>query len=102
MKYADCPTTEVDVTIAGSLDAVWGLVSDIELSMRFSAPTDTRRSVTGRPTARSPRSSRAGCSSLPGAFDVGPGHLVELLEHFHEAGTWTVCVSSLMPHHARK
>ncbi len=36
MKYEDCPTTEVEVTIAGSLDAVWALVSDIELPTRFS------------------------------------------------------------------
>lgn len=30
MKYADCPTTEVEVVIAGSVDAVWELVSDLD------------------------------------------------------------------------
>ena len=37
MKYSDCPTTEADITIAGSLEAVWALVSDIELPTRFSS-----------------------------------------------------------------
>ena len=36
MKYADCPTTGVEVTIDGPLDAAWSLVSDIELPTRFS------------------------------------------------------------------
>lgn len=36
MRHADMPTTEVDVEIAASPDAVWALVSDIELPARFS------------------------------------------------------------------
>lgn len=37
MRYADCPTVEVEVAIDGSLDAVWALVSDITLPTRFSS-----------------------------------------------------------------
>ena len=36
MKYADCPTVEVSTEIAADPGAVWQLVSDIELSSRFS------------------------------------------------------------------
>lgn len=36
MKYADCPTVEVTIEIAATPTAVWQLVSDIELSSRFS------------------------------------------------------------------
>ena len=36
MKYADCPTVEVTIEIAATPAVVWQLVSDIELSSRFS------------------------------------------------------------------
>ncbi len=36
LRYADCPTTEATVDIAAAPDAVWALVSDIELPARFS------------------------------------------------------------------
>jgi hypothetical protein len=36
MKYADCPTVEVTIDIAATPTAIWQLVSDIELSSRFS------------------------------------------------------------------
>jgi uncharacterized protein YndB with AHSA1/START domain len=35
--YSDCPTVEVTVAIAASPDAVWALVSDIQLPARFSS-----------------------------------------------------------------
>jgi uncharacterized protein YndB with AHSA1/START domain len=37
LRYSDCPTVEVTVTIAASPDAVWALVSDIQLPARFSS-----------------------------------------------------------------
>lgn len=37
MKYSDCPTVEVEVTVLASAERVWQLVSDIELPSRFSA-----------------------------------------------------------------
>jgi uncharacterized protein YndB with AHSA1/START domain len=37
LRYSDCPTVEVTVTIAASPDLVWGLVSDIQLPARFSS-----------------------------------------------------------------
>ncbi len=36
MKYADCPTVAVSVTVAASVPTVWEIVSDIELPTRFS------------------------------------------------------------------
>lgn len=36
MRYADCPTVEVSTDIAATPSVVWDLVSDIELSSRFS------------------------------------------------------------------
>jgi hypothetical protein len=36
MKYADCPTVEVSIDISATAAAVWAIVSDIELSGRFS------------------------------------------------------------------
>jgi len=36
MKYADCPTVAVSTEIATTPPSVWELVSDIELSSRFS------------------------------------------------------------------
>lgn len=36
MKYADCPTVEVSTAITAPASVVWDLVSDIELSSRFS------------------------------------------------------------------
>jgi hypothetical protein len=36
MKYADCPTVTVTTDVAAPAAAVWALVSDIELSSRFS------------------------------------------------------------------
>ena len=36
MRYADCPTVEVMIDIAATPAAVWQLVTDIELSSRFS------------------------------------------------------------------
>ena len=36
MKYADCPTVTVTAELSASPAAVWELVSDIELSARFS------------------------------------------------------------------
>ena len=36
MRYADCPTCEVSVDIEAGPAVVWALVSDIELSSRFS------------------------------------------------------------------
>jgi hypothetical protein len=36
MKYADCPTVTVSTDITASATTVWGLVSDIGLSSRFS------------------------------------------------------------------
>jgi Polyketide cyclase / dehydrase and lipid transport len=36
MKYADCPTVEVSIEIAAARSVVWEMVSDIELSSRFS------------------------------------------------------------------
>jgi hypothetical protein len=36
MKYADCPTVEVSIDISAPPAVVWELVSDIELSGRFS------------------------------------------------------------------
>jgi uncharacterized protein YndB with AHSA1/START domain len=37
LRYSDCPTTEVTVTIAAPPGAVWALVSDIQLPARFSS-----------------------------------------------------------------
>lgn len=37
MKYSDCPTVEVSIDVAATPSAVWNLVSDIELSSRFSS-----------------------------------------------------------------
>ena len=37
MRYADCPTVEVSIDVAATLSAVWDLVSDIQLSSRFSS-----------------------------------------------------------------
>jgi hypothetical protein len=37
LRYSDCPTVEVTVAIAASPDAVWALVSDIQLPARFSS-----------------------------------------------------------------
>ncbi|MEP1123157.1 MAG: SRPBCC family protein [Ilumatobacter sp.] len=37
MKYADCPTTETTIDIAAPASVVWDLVSDIELSSKFSS-----------------------------------------------------------------
>lgn len=37
MKYADCPTVEVSTDLAATPSAVWQLVSDIQLSSRFSS-----------------------------------------------------------------
>lgn len=37
MKYADGPTTEVDILITAPIERVWELVSDIELPARFSS-----------------------------------------------------------------
>ncbi len=36
MKYADTPTVDVTAVVAAPVDAVWALVSDIELPARFS------------------------------------------------------------------
>jgi hypothetical protein len=36
MKYADCPVVEVDVLVGSPPDAVWALVSDIDVPARFS------------------------------------------------------------------
>ncbi len=36
MKYVDCPTVEVSADVAAGPAAVWELVSDIELSSRYS------------------------------------------------------------------
>ena len=36
LRFADCPTTEVTIDVAAPTQAVWALVSDIELSARFS------------------------------------------------------------------
>jgi Polyketide cyclase / dehydrase and lipid transport len=36
MKYAECPTVTVSTEVAAPLAVVWGLVSDIGLSSRFS------------------------------------------------------------------
>lgn len=36
MKYADCPTVEVSTDVAAPASVVWEMVSDIELSSRFS------------------------------------------------------------------
>jgi uncharacterized protein YndB with AHSA1/START domain len=36
LRYRDCPTVEVEQTIAAPPDAIWALVSDIELPARFS------------------------------------------------------------------
>ncbi len=37
LRYRDCPTIEVTLTIEVSPDAVWALVSDIQLPARFSS-----------------------------------------------------------------
>jgi uncharacterized protein YndB with AHSA1/START domain len=37
MRYADGPTTDVDVLIDASAERVWSLVTDIELPTRFSS-----------------------------------------------------------------
>ena len=37
MRYADGPTTEVDVVVEADVDRVWELVSDITLPGRFSS-----------------------------------------------------------------
>ena len=37
MKYADGPSTEVEVRVEASLERVWELVTDIELPARYSA-----------------------------------------------------------------
>ncbi len=50
MKYADCPTTEVEVTIDGPLDAVWSFVSDIELPIRFSSEVQSVEWLDGATT----------------------------------------------------
>ena len=36
MKYAECPTVEVEIDVAAPPDAVWALVTDIEVPARFS------------------------------------------------------------------
>lgn len=37
MKYADCPTVEVEVLVAAPPEKLWDLVSDINLPARFSS-----------------------------------------------------------------
>lgn len=37
MKYADCPTVEVDVLVGVPPEGVWKLVTDIDLPARFSS-----------------------------------------------------------------
>lgn len=37
MKYSDCPTVEVSIDIDATPAAVWEIVSDVELSSRFSS-----------------------------------------------------------------
>jgi Polyketide cyclase / dehydrase and lipid transport len=37
LRYRDCPTVEVTLTVAASPEAVWALVSDIQLPARFSS-----------------------------------------------------------------
>ena len=36
MKYSDCPTVEVEITVSAPADRVWRYVSDIEMPARFS------------------------------------------------------------------
>src|SRR5262245_40498002 len=36
MKYADCPTIEVDTVVDAPIERVWALVTDIGLPARFS------------------------------------------------------------------
>lgn len=47
MKYADGPSTQAEITIDGTIDAVWELVSDISLSTRFSNEVQTVEWVEG-------------------------------------------------------
>lgn len=37
LRYRDCPTVEADLFVEASPEAVWALVSDIELPARFSS-----------------------------------------------------------------
>ena len=37
LRYSDCPSTEVDLLINASPEAVWTMVSDIQLPARFSS-----------------------------------------------------------------
>ena len=37
LRYSDCPSTEVDLLINASPEAVWMMVSDIQLPARFSS-----------------------------------------------------------------
>src|SRR5436190_12798217 len=36
VRYADCPTVEVEVVVDAPVERVWALVSDIETPVRFS------------------------------------------------------------------
>lgn len=51
-RYADCPSTEVDLVIAAPPDAVWALVSDVTLPTRFSPELHQvqRRDTSQEPT----------------------------------------------------
>lgn len=48
-KYADQPTMEVDVTIEAGVDAIWPIVTDIDLPARFSPEFQGARWVSDGP-----------------------------------------------------
>lgn len=76
LRYADCPTTEVDVFVAAPPEALWPLVSDIQLPARFSEEF-------------------AGADWLDGATAAAPGARF-VGRNAHDAiGAWeTVCTIS--------
>ena len=116
LRYSDCPTVEVTLTIAASPDAVWALVSDIQLPARFSseflgadwldgvtapeagassAATVTPRSASGRRRPRSvttsPGEGSGGRSATPTSRQprgVSPSSLTALGRHSRSGCRW--------------
>jgi hypothetical protein len=70
MKYADCPTIEASIEIAAPPAAVWALVSDIELSSRFSSEV-------------------SGAEWLPGHDGPAPGARFARHSAHDASGEWT-------------
>jgi hypothetical protein len=76
LRYSDCPTTEVELTVAATPPVVWALVCDIQLPARFSPEFDGAQWLDG-----------ASCPALGARFT---GH-----NHHPAIGQWqttsTIC-----------